>query len=144
VGVRVRVRVRLGVREGEGASPRATEHEPPLLDAQVLPQTLDVLHEVGRRVGDERGAQVVGRVGHRAAGAALVEAHDAVVARVEEAAAALVAPGARAAMQEDGRHALRVATLLVVQAVPIAHVEHTRVVRLEWRVELCATRGQGA
>ena len=64
--------------------------------------------------------------------------------RVEEAAAALVAAGAGAAMQEDGRHALRVAALLVVQPVPIAHVEHSRVVRLERRVELCATRGQGA
>ena len=63
VRVRVRLRVRLCVREGEGAPPRATEHEPPLLDAQVLPQTLDVLHEVWRRVGDEGGAQVVGRVG---------------------------------------------------------------------------------
>ena len=82
------------------------------------------------------------RAGHRAAGAALVEADDAVVVRVEEAAAALVAAGAGAAMQEDGRHALRVPALLVVQPVPTAHVEHTRVVRLEWQVELCATRAR--
>ena len=110
----------------------------------MFAQPLNVLHEVRRRVVDEGGGEVVGRVGYGTTGAALVEAHDAVVLRVEEAAATLVAPRARASVQEDAGHAVRVAALLIVQAVPAAHLEHPRVVRLQRRVELCPRQGPHA
>src|SRR5690606_1946411 len=71
--------MRLAVSERECAAPRATEDHP-ALDAERDAQPLDVLHQMGGRVVRRFGQW------HRAAGAALVEQHDAVAAGVEIAA----------------------------------------------------------
>src|SRR3546814_16082947 len=71
------MRLRIGKRQGR--APGAAEHVP-AHDAQVVAQAL--------HVGDQQRRGVVGELAERcrAAGAALVEDDDAIMARVEEAA----------------------------------------------------------
>src|SRR5690606_10566222 len=73
--------------------------------------------------------------GRRLAGAPLVEQHDPVRARIEEAPHERAAPGARAAMQHDGGLAVRVAAKLAVKLVPVADLEPEPAVGLDLRVE---------
>src|SRR3546814_15017923 len=85
------MRLRIGKRQGR--APGAAEHVP-AHDAQVVAQAL--------HVGDQQRRGVVGELAERcrAAGAALVEDDDAIMARVEEAAVVGAGPGTRAAVQE--------------------------------------------
>ena len=71
-------------------------------------------------VGDEMLCGVVGDLaaGRRAPGAALVEQHDAPERGIEVAAMVRQAAAARAAVQEDERHAGRVPAGFPVQRVP--------------------------
>ena len=118
------LRMVLGVGERERRSPRAAEDDP-ALDAQVLAQALDVGHEVGRGVGLEAAQR------RRAAGAALVVDHDAVVRRVEELAVHRARTRAGAAVQEDDRHAVGIAAFFPVHAVPAVEVEEAVAARLD-------------
>ena len=95
----------------------------PALEAQVLADALDVGHELGRVVLVHRRIEVVADVGDGLTGSPLVEEHDSVVLRIEEAANPGRAASARASMQEQGRYALRVSGLLDVQGVSVADVE---------------------
>src|SRR5659263_186377 len=88
----------------------------------------------GLDVGDQvpRGvrAQVrlwLGRVGRRAPATTLVEKHDAVRVRVEEAPHALGAAATRTSVQHDDRFAVGTSALLPVQTLAVTDVEHARV-----------------
>ena len=118
------LRVRLGVGERERRAPRAAEHLP-ALDAEVLAQRLDVGDEVPGRV------VVEARVRRALAAAALVEQHDAVARRIEEAAHLRVGPAARPAVQEHRRLAVRVAALLEVELVDVGDAQKARAVRFD-------------
>src|SRR5690606_30139660 len=91
------------------------------------------LHEVPRRVVDEA------RMGAAAAAAALIEQHDAIGIRVEEAPRAGVAAGARPAVNEQGRLSFRIAALLEVDLVLVRDTQHAAVVRLDFGVERAST-----
>src|SRR5262249_5413684 len=78
------------------------------------------------------------RVRARAAGAALVEQHGAVVAGVEEAALRRAAAGARPAMQQQDRLAGRLAALLPIHHLALVARQLAAVERLDLRVELAA------
>ena len=93
------LRVRFGVRERERRAPRAAEHQP-AVDVEVRAQTLEVGDEGLRRVAFELGD------GRRAAGAALVDEHDAPERRIEVAAVMRQAAAAGAAVQEHDGHAV--------------------------------------
>ena len=70
------------------------------------------------------------------AAAALIEQHDAVRVGVEEAPLLRARAAARPAVHEDDRLARRVARLLSVHRVTVAHVEEERLAGLDLRVEL--------
>src|SRR5262245_37148879 len=120
--------MRLRVRECERRAPRAAEDEP-ALDAEMLAQPLHVGDQVPGRVVDEA------RVRATATAPALIEQHDAVGGRIEEAARPVVAAGARPAMHEHCGLAARVAAFLVVNLVHIGYAQITGRVRLDGRVQ---------
>ena len=90
----------------------------------MAPQRIGVGDEVPGGVGPQAAT------GGRAPRAALVELDHPVVAEVEEAPGPGVGAGPGAAVQADHRHALGVARLFVVQAVPVRDREITAVVGL--------------
>ena len=114
------------IREAEGRPPGAAEEEPPV-DPEVVPQPLQVRHEMGRRVDRQVGGGVLRRRG-APAGAALVEQDDAVALRVEEPRPPGAAARARAAVEHHRRNAVRGAPDLVVEPLPVADVEEALVV----------------
>src|SRR5687767_9181342 len=71
--------------------------------------------------------------------AALVEQHDAIGVGIEEAAGAIVAAGAGAAVHEDRRFALGVAALFVVDLVHVRYAEHAALVRLDRGIQRAAS-----
>src|SRR5262249_54099354 len=103
-----------GVGDGERRAPGAAEHDP-AVDAEMAAQPLEVGDQVRRGVVGDL-AEWLG-----AAGAALVEDDDVIVGGIEEAAMHGAGAGARPAMEEYHRRALRVAALLVVDLVRSAH-----------------------
>lgn len=107
----------LPVGQRQRRAPRAAEHQP-ALDAEHLAQALDVL--------DQQLGRVVAPLAQRGglAGAALVEQDDAVGVRVEKAAVLRRQAGARAAVQEDDRNAVRVADLFPVDGVDVVDRQH--------------------
>jgi hypothetical protein len=108
--------------------PRAAEHQP-ALDAQVLPQPLDVGDQVPGRVVDQTGVRPA------LAAAALIEQHDPVALRIEEPAHLRVGAPARAAVQEHGGLAVGIAALLEVDLVQLRDAEKAGPVRLDRWVE---------
>src|SRR3546814_20519720 len=90
-----------------------------------------------RQVGDQRRRGVVGELAERcrAAGAALVEDDDAIMARVEEAAVVGAGPGTRAAVQEHDRAPFRIAGNFPVHGVAAVQVE--QIGRASWRERVC-------
>ncbi len=75
----------------------------------MLAQAFDIIDQVPGGVRDQRGVRAA------LAAAALVEQHDAVAARIEEAAHRRAGAAARAAVQEHDRLAVRIAAFLEVQ-----------------------------
>jgi hypothetical protein len=65
------------------------------------------------------------------AGAALIEEHDVVALRIEEAPHLRIGTAARAAVQEDSGFAARVAAFLVIDFVAVGDAEVAAVVRLD-------------
>jgi hypothetical protein len=122
------LRVGLGVGERERAAPGAAEHQP-AVDGEGFSQGLDV--------GDQVLGGVVGELAQRrrAARSALVEQHDAVVGRVEEAPVVERQAGARAAVQEQGRPARRIAADLPVHDVGGVEGERARLQGLDHGIE---------
>ena len=98
------LRMGFGVGQAEGRAPRCAE-EKPALDAQVLPQALDVGDQVVGRVRGQIDLGVAG-VGRAPAAAALVEEDDPVGGGVEVAPPAGRAARAGAAVEDDGRLAV--------------------------------------
>ncbi len=129
-------RVRLGVRQRERAAPRSAEHQP-ALDAEVLTQRLDVRDQMPSRVVDQRCMRLA------LAAAALIEEHDAVALRVEEAALLGTGTTAGAAVQEHHRFAAGVARLLEVQGMFGGYLEVAGSVGLDLRVKGAPRHGQG-
>jgi hypothetical protein len=76
----------------------------------------------------------IARVRSTASGAALVEQHDPIAARVEQAAHARRATRPRTAVEHQRRLARPVAAYLPVQALAVADVEHPVLLRLDARV----------
>ena len=91
--------VALRVGQRQRRAPGAAEHQP-ALDPQMRAQRLDV--------GDQVPGGVLAQLGVRAAraAAALIEQHDAVAPRIEEAPHAGIGAAARAAVQEHHRLAV--------------------------------------
>src|SRR5882672_10192510 len=94
-------------------------------------------------VGHEMGGGVVLQVAerHRATAAALIEYDDAVELRVEEAAMDRRGAGPWPAMQEQDRHALRIATLLPVNRVATIDRQHATGVGRDLREQVGAKGG---
>ena len=122
------------VGQRQRAAPRAAEQQP-LVDAEMGPQPL--------HVGDEMAGGVVVQLAerHRAAAAALVEHDDAVELRIEEPAMHRGRAGARAAVQEHDRHALRIAALLPIDRVSPVDRQHAAGVGRDFREQIGAKRG---
>mmetsp|Transcript_47680 Transcript_47680/g.93123 ORF Transcript_47680/g.93123 Transcript_47680/m.93123 type:complete len:266 (-) Transcript_47680:151-948(-) len=122
------LRVLDGVHERQGRSPGAPEAHP-LVDAEGLPQRLEVLHEVPGGVVGEVGGR------RRPPCSSLVDQDDAVALRIEEAAVTLRAPPAGPTVDEHHRLAVPVAALLVVDRVARAHVQPAGVVGFDRGVQ---------
>src|SRR5688572_29882309 len=123
--------MRDAVGDRERAAPRPAEHEP-ALDPEMMPQTLEVV--------DEQRCGVVAQFSERAraAGTALVVDDDAIVRRIKKTAVSGCRPGPRTPMQENDRHALRIAAFLPVHLVNVVEAQKTGAVRLDFGVELAA------
>ena len=118
----------LRVRERERRAPRSAEQHP-ALDAEVRAQLLEVGDQRPGRVVDDPGG------GRRAAGAALVEEHDAPERGIEEAAVVRQAAAARPAVQEHDRRPVADAAFLPVQRVPAVDRQPAGRRRLDRRVQ---------
>ncbi len=128
------LRVPLGVGEDQGRAPGAAVQQPPV-DPEVLAQALHVGDQVlGGVVLQAR--RRIGRVRPAPAAAALVEQDHPVPLRVEQPAAPGVAPGAGAAVHDQGGLAPGVAAGLPVHQVAVAGLQHALRVRLDGRVGL--------
>ena len=128
--------MRLRVGEAERRAPRAAEHQP-ALDAEVLAQLLHVRDQMPGRVVDQTGVRPA------APAAALIEQHDAIGVGIEEAAGAIVAAGAGAAVHEHRGLARRVAAFLVVDLVHVATRAACRCCTAGSRDTTCAVRQSG-
>ena len=91
----------------------------------MLANALDVGDEIPRRIVCEFGAR------RGTSASALIEQHDAVVLRIEEAPAFRIASRAGATVQKHNRLAVRIAALLVIQRMQIRHGEHAVIVGLD-------------
>ena len=113
----------------ERAAPRPAQHEP-ASDVQALTQQLDVGEEVPGGIAREVGVRRA-RVRLAASATALVEEDYAVGLRVEEPPLPRRTARPGAAVQDDGRLALRIPARLPVHEVAVAHVEQAVLVRLD-------------
>jgi len=137
----------LSVGKAEGDAPGRAPHEP-AVHAEVLAQPLDVRDQVVRGVRREVGRKVA-CVRRAAPAPALVELDDAVGGGIEVAPPARPAAAPGPAVEGDSRLAVGVAGRLPVDPVPIADVEHARLVRLDLRVRfphgiLCVSETSGS
>src|SRR5688572_1027908 len=87
---------------------------------------------------------VQGRVRPALAATPLIEEHDPIARRIEEAAPLGAGAATRPAVQEHHRLALRVAGLLVVDRVLLGDSKETRLVGLDLRIEGAAQGHAGA
>ena len=89
-------------------------------------------------VGDEMPRRIVfqTRVRRALPRPALVEKHDAIGGRVEEAPVVGDRPAAGAAVQEDDGHAFGVAALFVVKRMHRRHRQHASIVRFDLRIQV--------
>src|SRR5450759_5418505 len=116
----------LGIRDAERRTPRAAEHEP-LLDPEMGPDALGVLHEIPRRVL----AQLAER--RRLSRPALVEEDDPPESGVEKAAVERRDAGPGTAVKKDDRRTGRISRLLDVQLVDLRNAQARGAIRLEVR-----------
>ena len=112
-------RVGLGIGQGQGRAPGATEHHP-ALDAQGGTDALAVGHQIPGGVVDEVG------VGRGTSAAALVEQDDAIAGRIKETPVPRLASGPWTAMQKDHGDTLGIAGFLDVEAVALATARRRR------------------
>lgn len=112
----------------ESASPR-TAKDDPLVNAQVLTQTLDISNQSPGGVVLKRGG------GGRLAGTALVEKDDAVDLGVKVAAVVAADTATGATVEIDHGLALGVAGLLIVDGVDVGDLEEALVVGLDLGVQ---------
>jgi serine/threonine protein kinase len=100
---------------------------------EMFTQLLDVSNEMPGRIGRQvsRRRTCVWRT---AAAIALIEHDDPVAGWVEHAAVIRRTSGAGPTVEEHDRLSCRVARHLEVQVVAVAHVEHPRLVRLDFRI----------
>ena len=122
------LRVGFGIGERQGRAPRAAEHQP-ALEAHHLPQLFDVGDEVPGGVVLEAGK------GQRTAAAALVEQHDVVFLRIEDAALARRQAAAGTTVQEHRGLCAARADAFPIDPVAVADVEQPRLVGLDLGVE---------
>lgn len=120
--------VRLGVREPERAAPRAAE-DLPLVDGKMLANALHVGDEIPRGVGLQASVR------RASAAATLIEQHDAVRLRIEEATLLRVRSTAGAAVDENDGLALRVPRLFDVDFVHVGDAEAVRPVGFDLGVK---------
>jgi hypothetical protein len=116
--------VRLAIGEAECAAPGPTKHQP-ALDAEVLAQVFDVGDQVRGGIR-ARFAQGRGR-----ARAALIEQHGPEEPGIEEAAMLGRRAAAGSTMQEEDRHAVRLAGRLPVHRMHGVERQHAAVVRFQ-------------
>src|ERR1700716_3824708 len=113
----------LPIGKGERRTPRAAEHEP-ALDSEMFAQPFDVFHEMPRRIVDET------RVRTALAAAPLVEKHDPIALRIEEASHFRVRAAARAAVQKHRWLAARIAAFLEIDFMDVRDAQEPCAIRL--------------
>ncbi len=119
----------LGIEKRERRAPAPAEHDP-AVDAERLPDELDVAHQMPGRVRLDRGVRA------RPPAAALVEQHDAEHARIEIAPHRRRAAPAGSAMQHNHRQTVGLAALLHIDPVAVADVENALIERVDRRIEV--------
>ncbi len=119
----------LRIGQGQGRPPGAAEQHP-LLDAQVLTQSLDVLDQVPGGVVFQAG------IGRGATAAALVEGDDAIEVGIEEAPTQAIAAGTRPAMEEQHRQAVGRAALIGVEYMGRFDGQLVAGIGLDFRVQI--------
>ena len=100
----------LPIRKGERRTPRTAEDQP-AVDREVFAEPLDISNQMVSRVG-RKIHRTVARVRNTSAASPLVEQHDPVRGRIEKSAHARRASRARAAVEDQCRLPLGVATYL--------------------------------
>ena len=128
------IRMALGIGQGQRGAPGAPE-DLPALDAQMFAQALDIGDQMPGGVGDQAGVR------RGTTTTALVEEHDAVLGRVEEAPRLGIAAGTGTAVQENHWFAFGVAALLEVELVTVTHRQASGFKGLDLRVQLSALHG---
>ncbi len=123
--------MRFAIGERKRAAPRPSE-DGPLVDAEMRTQLL--------HVGDQVRGGIAGEftVWTRAAGTALVEDHDAIVRRIEEAPVHRARAGARSAVHEHHWHAVVVSRYLPVHLVVLVQPEIAGMMWLYVRIKFGA------
>ncbi|KAG1190673.1 hypothetical protein G6F35_013892 [Rhizopus arrhizus] len=122
-------RVRLGVSQRQGRPPRPAEHQPLVRAHDLGAQALDIGHQVPGRVVVQAGV----RLG--TAATALIEQQHVVALRIEQLTMHGRTTAARAAMQEDGGLAVRIARHFPIDLVAVAGIQDAVAVGFDWRVE---------
>jgi monoamine oxidase len=118
----------------EGRPPGPAGDQPPV-DAQMLPQGLDIRDEMIGRV-DRHVGRWITCMRRAAAAAALIEQHDLVARRVEPAPHVRRQPLTRAAVQQNSGLAVGVAGQFPVDLVAVAHREQAGGVGLGRGIEV--------
>src|SRR5207342_2168870 len=114
----------LRIRQRKRRTPTATEYLPSV-DAEFFAQQFDVTDKVPGGVVDEVCVR------RRTAAATLVEQDDPVLRGIVEPAHLRAAAGARAAMKQHHRLALRIAALLVIQRMAAVDLQGAAVVAVD-------------
>ena len=116
------------VNQRQRRTPAAAEHHP-AIDAQRLADHLDIGDQMPCRVLDHT------RMRPRPPAPALVEQDHAIHCRIEIAPHRRAASAPRTAMQHHHGYSLRIATLFDINAVPVTHVDHPLIERVDRRVQ---------
>jgi hypothetical protein len=115
-------------------SPGTSKHQP-LFHHRQFTQTLDILHQQCRCVG----AHFAEWGGFSRP--ALVKKNDAVIGGIEQASMLGRQAAAGAAMQEQDRHAIRIAAFLPVHRVDVVKLQQAVLVRLDGREKARTVKG---
>ena len=119
----------LGVDQRQRGTPTATKDDP-AINIQRFANPLNIRDQMPCRV------RLNTRVGARPATAALVKQNDPVHRRIKVTAHRGATSAARTAMQHHNRNAVRPPALFHVNTVPVAHIQHPLIKRIDGRIKM--------
>ena len=108
--------------------PPATAEHNPAINAKRDPDQFNIGDKVPRRIGHDAGMRA------RSPATTLIKQHDAILSRVEIPPHRRATPAARTAMQHDNGNTRRVAALLHINFMSIAHVHNALIEWIKRRV----------